>query len=224
MAEPVQKRLIELISDGLIVVFVGMIPRFGIDFKPSRTLAKGLGIQTRNSYGPALITTDNHTFQAITYGYISGKGSAKPIAKSGTKVVGISKKLGKGKFYFFTYDIAAAGEPGRLSFIKEMLSQNQITTAISCSEPNIDVMIRTNDNGAALFIINTSSSQLVNHKSKKVVVAVDLAQLGFRQAKVELHDIFDPEVKIKTTSQEIRDGLIFEMGHLDARVYWIPRK
>jgi hypothetical protein len=193
-------------------------------FKASRTLARSLGVQTKLGYNPAHITTDNYSFKSLVYGYIQSKGSAKVIAKAGTKSVGICKKLGKGKFYFFTYDIAASGEPGRLSFIKDILVENNITTPVSCSEPDVEVVIQTNVNGAVLYIINGGLAQANNDITKKVVVAVDLSQVGFRQAKVVLHDIFDQEGKIETTSLNLREGLIFEMSHLDARVYWIPKK
>jgi hypothetical protein len=224
MSDQLQKKLAELISGGMIIVFVGVLPKFNMKFKPSRVLAKYLGIQTRISYGPGDITTDNHSFRSLVYGYIQSKGSAKIIARSGTKTVGLTKKSGKGKYYYFTYDIGASGEPGRLSFLKDILVDNKITTPVSCSETDIDVVVRSNDRGAILFLINAGSWQLIRHTRKKVVVAVDLSQIGFRQAKIVLHDVFNADNKIKTTSQELRDGLIFEMDHLDARIYWIPKK
>ena len=224
MSDELQKKLVELINNGTVVVFVGLLPKYNLQFKPSKILAKHLGIQTRGSYAPGYIETDNQAFRSINYGYVQSKGSAKQIAKCGAKTVGVTKKMGKGKYYFFTYDIAAGGEPGRLCFLKDVLTQSGITTPINCSESDISAVVKTNDKGAALFLVNTGSAQLVRHSRKKVVVAVDLSQVGFRQAKVTLHDVFDTEVKIKTTSQELRDGLIFEMDHLDARIYWIPKK
>lgn len=224
MSDKLQKKLAELISSGMIIVFVGLLPKFNMNFKPSRILAKHLGIQTRSSYGPGDISTETHSFRSLIYGYIQNKGTSRVIAKSGTKTVGVTKKLGKGRYYFFTYDIGAAGEPGRLSFLKDILNENKLTTPVSCSETDIDVIVRTNERGAILFLINASSGQLIRHTKKKVVVAVDLSQLGFRQAKVVLHDVFDTENKIKTTSLDLREGLVFEMDHLDARIYWIPQK
>lgn len=224
MSEKLQKKLIDLISEGLVVVFTGLIPRYDVQFKASKTLSKHLGISTKAAYGPATIATDNNSFKSLVYGYIQGKGSAKVIAKNGTKVVGVSKKLGKGKFYFFTYDIAANGESGRLGFLKEILSDNNITSLINCSDPDVEVVIRANEKGAVIYLLNSGKIHKFDNGKKKVVVSIDLAQIGFRQAKITLHDIFDLEKKIKTTSLELRDGLIFEMGHLDARIYWIPKK
>lgn len=224
MSDQLQKKLAELISKGMIVVFIGLLPRFNLQFKASRVLTKQLGIQTRSGYSPGYVETDNHSFRSIMFGNIQGKGSAKAIAKAGAKTVGVTKKLGKGKYYFFTYDIAAGGEPGRLCFLKDILHENSLTTPVTCSESDVDVVVKSNDKGAALFLINTGSGQLIRHKSKKVVVSVDLSQVGMRQAKIALHDIFDTENIIKTTSQALRDGLIFEMDYLDARIYWIPKK
>jgi len=67
-------------------------------------------------------------------------------------------------------------------------------------------------------------STSTDNSTKKVIVAVDLSQAGFRQAKVVLHDIFDPEVKISTTSTALKEGIIFEIGNLDAHLYFIPKK
>jgi len=224
MSDELQKKLIELINAGMIVVFIGLMPRFNLDFKATKILSKSLGVQTKTSCGCAHITANDYSFKSIIYGYFQNKGSAKALAKVGAKAVGVWKKLGKGKYYFFTYDFGANGEPGRLSLLKDILKENNINTSASCSEPDVDVIIRKNDQGAALYIINTGSSHFSSNITKKVVIALDLSMIGFHQAKVTLHDIFDPENKIQTTSLELRDGLIFELGHLDARIYWIPRK
>lgn len=224
MSDQLQKKLVELINAGMIVVFIGLMPRFGIDFKPTKVLAKNLGIQTKASGGSAHIETDKYSFKSLIYGHFQNKGTAKTVAKVGVKAVGVWKKLGKGKYYFFTYDFAANGEPGRLSLLKDILKENNIGTPVSCSETDVDVVIRQNDRGAALYIISSRSSHFSSNITKKVVIGVDLAMIGIHQAKVTLHDVFDPEVKIQTTSLELRDGLIFELSHLDARIYWIPRK
>jgi len=224
MSDDLQKKLTGLISAGMIVVFVGLMPKFNLDFKATRVLAKSLGVQTKTSGGCANITTDNYSFKSLIYGYFQNKGSAKTIAKVGAKAVGVWKKLGKGKYYFFTYDFGANGEPGRLSLLKDILKENNICTPVSCSEPAVDVVVRKNDLGAALYIINNGSGRFSSNITKKVVIAVDLSTIGFHQAKVVLHDIFDPEIKIQTTSLELRNGLIFELSHLDARIYWIPKK
>ena len=223
MSNEIQKRLVEVVSKGMIVVLVGLMPRYNMSFKPSTILSKNFGIQTRMAYSPAHITTDDYSFKSLIYGYILNKGTAKPIAKVDTKVVGAYQKFGKGKVYLFTYDISASGEPGKLGFIKELLDNNKITTPVGCSDPDIEVVIQTNEKGAVLYLINTDLSH-PGAGSKKVVVSIGLSQLGFRQAKVVLHDIFNPDEKIKTTSQVLKEGIIFDMGYLDARIYFIPKK
>ena len=224
MSDELQKKLVEVITGGMTVVLIGILPKYNMLFKPSRILSKNLGLSTKISYGSAHITANDFSFKSLQYGYIQNKGTAKAIAKAGAKVVGAYKKLGKGKFYYFTYDLSAKGESGKLGFLKELLDENNITTPVSCSDPQIQVVIHTNDKGILLYILNTDLNPSTNVSTKKVVVAVDLSQVGFRQAKVVLHDIFDPEAKINTSSQAFKEGLIFEIGHLDARLYFIPKK
>lgn len=223
MSEEIQRKLAGLVSKGMIVVFIGLVPRFNMQFKPTRLLSKSLGIQTRASYNPAHIKTSTHEFKSLAYGYLSSKGTARAIARAGTKVVGVYKKMGKGRYYFFSYDISAKGEPGKLSFIKGILEENKIKTPVSCSDPDVNIIIHTNEKGAVVYLINNDLSQHEDDALKKVVVAIDMSQVGFRQAKILLINILDEE-KIQTTSQTLREGLIFKLGRLDARMYWIPKK
>jgi len=222
MSEAMQKKLLDLISKGMIIVFIGSAPRYNMQFKPTRILGRGLGIDSKPFHVPTEIQVEGNSFKSIAYSYLSSKGSTKPLAKAGNKVMGAFKKLGKGKFYFFGYDISAKGEPSKLILIKNLLLENGITTPIACSDPAVDIMIHTNDSGAAVYVINTDTNQPVG-TIRKVVIAIDLAKTGFRQAKIELTDILG-EKNVSTTSQILKEGLIFELGRLDARVYWIPKK
>ena len=223
MSEKIQDKLANLVSKGMIVVFVGLIPRFNMLFKPTRLLSKSLGIQTRASYNPAHIRTHTHEFKSLAYGYLSNKGTTKAIAKVGAKVVGAYKKMGKGLYYFFSYDISARSEPGKLGFIKDLLEEHKIKTPVSCSDTDVNVVVHTNEKGAVVYLINNDLRQSEDDALKRVVVAIDLSQVGFRQAKILLINILDEE-KIQTTSQALREGLIFKLGRLDARMYWIPKK
>jgi beta-galactosidase len=222
MSETVQKKMLDLISKGMTIVFVGNVPHFNLQFKPAKVLSRGLGIETKPMHGPIDIEYGDYAFKSIGYSTLSGKGSTKTLAKSGSKVMGAYKKLGKGAYYYFGYDISAKGEPNKLIILKNMLVENDLIPVASCSDPAVDVVIHTNDKGAALYIINTDTNQN-NRTTRKAVIAVDLARYGFRQSKVELMDILG-EKNITTTAPELKDGLIFEIGRLDSRIYWIPKK
>jgi hypothetical protein len=222
MSETIQKKLLDLINKGMTIIFVGSIPRFNMQFKPTRVLGRGLGIDTKPMHCPIDVEFGDYTFKSIGYSYLSGKGSTKPLAKSGSKVVGAFKKLGKGKYYFYGYDISAKGEPSKLILLKNLLAENGLTTTVACSDPAVEVVVQTNDKGAAVYVINSDTNQTAR-ATRKVVIAIDLAKSGFRQAKVELMDVLG-EKNITTTSQELKDGLMFELGRLDARLYWIPKK
>jgi beta-galactosidase len=222
MSDAVQKKLVDLINKGMTIIFVGAVPHYNLQFKTTRVLTRGLGLETKPFHNPVHIEAGAFTFKSIAYGFISGKGSSKPIAKAGTKVVGVTKKQGKGKYYFFSYDIAAKGEPGKLSFLKSILEENGITTPVACSDPTVNVVVQFNDRGAAVYLINSDMGQS-EEATKKVVVAIDLTRSGFRQAKLELMDIFGDK-NIQSVSQDLKEGLIFELGRLEARLYWIPKK
>lgn len=222
MADNVQKKLTEIISKGMTVVFVGLIPEHNLEFKTAKILRRVLGLDTKLWHNPALVETGSFSFRTIAYGYVSGKGSSKSIAKADGKTMGVFKKVGKGKIYLFTYDLSAGSEPGKLGFLKSLLEENNISTPVSSSDPSVHVIIQSNEKGAALFVINADLGQAAR-KVKRVVVSADLSKVGVRQAKVELVDILSDR-NITTTAAELKNGLIFELSRLDSRLYWIAKK
>ncbi len=222
MDDNVQKRLAELIAKGIIVVFIGLVPEYNLSFDKSRTLRRALGVDTKSWHNPSLVVTDRFSFRAITYGYVSAKGSARPIARADGKTVGVFRKTGKGRYYLFTYDLSARGEPGKLGFIKSLLEENDITTPVSSSDPTVHVILQSNDKGAALFIINADMGQ-AERQVKRVVVAADLSRAGIRQSKIELVDILADQ-NITSTAADLKNGLILDLSRLDSRLYWIAKK
>jgi len=222
MDDDVQKKLAEIIARGMIIVFIGLVPENNLSFKKSKILRQALGVDTRPWHNPALVETDRFSFRSIAYGYVTAKGSSRPIARAGGKTVGVFKKSGKGRYYLFTYDLSARGEPGKLGFIKALLDENEITTPVSSSDPTVHVILQNNDKGAALFIINADMGQ-TERQVKRVVVAADLSRAGIRQSKIELVDILENQ-NINSKAADLKNGLIFELSRLDSRLYWIAKK
>jgi hypothetical protein len=220
-----QQAILDALHKGKTIVLVGLIPRYDEEFKPSRILSRGLGLSTTTDWVPCNITWEKTTIRSIRYGFVSSRGSEKAVAKSGTKAVGVHKKVGPGTVYLFTFDIAAKYDPWKLGLISHVLRAQKITSPVSVSDPNVDLIAHVNEKGVILFLINTDTTFTSQYSTftKKVVVSVDLAALGLRQAKVKMHDLLD-EMTLDFTSKELKEGIVFSVGYHDARIFFIPKK
>jgi beta-galactosidase len=220
-----QQRILDAVEKGKTVVLIGLMPKFDEEMNTCKILTKGLGFSTVADWAPSNITWEKTAFRAIRYGSISSKGSEKVLVKSGTKVLGVYKKVGNGAAYLFTFDISPKFDPGKLSLLQYILSSQKITSPVATSDPNVDLIAHVNDKGLILYLINTDTTFTAPHSdfAKKVVIAVDLASIGFKQAKVKMQDVLE-DLTYDLTSRELKEGIVFSVGYYDARIFFIPRK
>jgi hypothetical protein len=105
------------------------------------------------------------------------------------------------------------------------LTAQKITSPVSTSDPNVDLIAHVNEKGVILYLINTDTTFTSQYSdfTKKIVISLDLHALGFRQAKVKMHDLLD-ELTYDMTSKELKEGIVFAVGYHDARIFFIPKK
>ena len=225
MSEEGQSNIVEAIKTGKTIVLFGLAPKFNEKFQKCTILSKAIGISTTCDWTPGNITWDKTELRAIKYGYISGKVSGKPLAKNGTKTVGLYKKVGKGTVYFFTFDISPKYDPARMDLLRSIFKNQKIDSPVSTSDPKVDLIAHVNDGGIILYLINTDTtftSQESGFK-KKIVASIDMAALGLKQAKIKMYDVLSDE-EFNYTSRELRQGVVFSVGYHDARILYIRRK
>ncbi|HBC46084.1 MAG TPA: hypothetical protein DCZ43_03460 [candidate division Zixibacteria bacterium] len=225
MSQKGQENILKAVQSGKTVVLIGLLPKFNDQFKPCRTLAKGIGMATTLDWAPCNITWDKTSVRAIRYGIISSRGSEKVLAKSGTKVLGACKKVGSGTVYLFTFDISPKLEPSKLELLQSVLNAQKITSPVATSDPKVDLIAQANDKGVILYLVNTDTTFTApaSDFAKKVVIAVDLPALGIRAAKVKMYDVLDDHVH-DVTAKDLKEGLVFSVGYHDARILYIPKK
>jgi beta-galactosidase len=225
MSEKGQTLVLDAIQKGKTVVLIGLVPRFNDEFEPCKILSKGIGLSTTVDWVPCNIIWEKTAIRAIRYGVITSKGSEKVIAKSGTKVLGVCKKVGNGMVYLFTFDISPKFDPGKLNLLQWILANQKITSPVSTSDPNVDLVAQVSDKGIILYMINTDTTfaSSSSNFTKKVVIAVDVAALGYRQAKFKMYDTLD-EHTYDLTAKELKEGIVFAVGYHDARIFFIPKK
>jgi hypothetical protein len=225
MSEKSQKLILNAINKGKTVVLVGLMPKFDEEFKTCKVLSKGIGLSTAADWVACNIAWDKVNIRAIRYGFVSSKGSEKVLAKSGTKAVGVYKKIGGGGVYLFTFDISPKFDPGKLNLLHSILTSQKITSPVATSDPNVDLIAHVNDTGVILYLINTDTTFAAPESgfTKKVVIAVDLPALGLKQSKAKMYDLLDDHV-YDLTSKDLKEGIVFAVGYHDARILYIPKK
>jgi len=225
MSQRGQQAILDAVKKGKTIVLIGLMPKYDEQFRPTRVLSRGLGFSTTLDWLPCSVNWEKSSFRTIRYGFVSSRGSEKVIAKSGTKAVGVYKKIGSGAVYLFTFDIAAKFDPVKLAMLKSILAAQKIKSPVSTSDPNVDLIAHVNDKGVLLFLINTDTTFTSQYSTftKKVVIAVDLQALGFRQAKAKMYDLID-EQTIDYTSRELKEGVVLPVGYHEARMFFIAKK
>ena len=225
MSEHAQRAILEAIEKGKHVVLTGLLPRMDENFNTCRILAKGLGLSTSEDWGPCNILWEKTSIKAIKFGYVSSKGSEKILARTGSKTVGVHKKVGSGSVYLFTFDISPKFDPAKLNLIQSIFSNLKIESPAATSDPNVDLIVQTNEKGVIIYLINTDTTFTTPESTfaKKVVVAVDLAAIGFKAAKFKMYNVLDDQV-LDLTSKELKEGIVFAVGYHDARIFYIPKK
>jgi beta-galactosidase len=224
MSEAAQHNIVGALKAGKSVVLFGLMPKYNEHFKPCRVLSRAVGLNTTADWVPCNITWDNRGFRAVRYGYVSSR-AGKALAKSGAKVVGLHKKVGKGTVYLFTFDISPKHDPARLDLLQHVFKSQKITTPVSTSDPMVDLIAHVNDDGVILYLINTDITFTSPDSgfTKKIVASVDLRPLGIRQAKIKMYDVLGEDI-LKFTAKQLREGVVFPVGFHDARIYYIPKK
>ncbi len=225
MSRSGQEAIVKAVQGGKTVVIVGLLPKYDEQFNPCRILSKGLGMSTTLDWVPCNIVWEKTAIRAIRYGFISSRGSEKVLAKSGTKVLGASKKVGSGTVYLFTFDISPKLDPGKLNLLQSILSAQKINSPVATSDPKVDLVAHVNDKGVILYLINTDTTftSPVSEFAKKVVIAVDMPALGIRSAKFKMYDVLDDQV-FDVTSKDLKEGMVFSVGYHEARILYIPKK
>lgn len=225
MSEKAQNAILDAVSKGKTIVLIGLLPKFNEEFQPCRDLAKGLGLNTAVDWAPCSISWDKVSLRAIRYGVISSKGSEKVLAKSGPKALGVCKKIGNGMVYLFTFDISPKFDPAKLNLMQSVMAAQKISSPVSTSDPNVDLVAHVNDRGVILYLINTDTTFTAPDSpfTKKVVIAVDLPALDYKQAKFKMYDVLDDHTH-DLTARELKEGIVFPVGYHEAKIFFIPNK
>jgi hypothetical protein len=232
-----QNFLIKLAKEGKTLILFGLLPKYDLRMKDCELLAKSLRLKTkelsqkgRSAYVGKVDGLDQE-FTTFIYGYIRGSKKSQVLASYDGRPVGTVSKMGKGEVYLFTFDLSAQLHHNKLFFLEEVLKRCGIQRQVFCDHPAVDVVVQKNDQHTILYLIfpaeNSSSASgdpSATAKDKiKIILKTEPRKLGVKGKKIRLVDLLGNEV-IRTTSQELRQGIVIEMAPQDSRMYLLEGK
>jgi beta-galactosidase len=225
MGSETQEFLIEQAKGGKTIVLVGLLPKLDDKMRSCATLSEKLGVKTRPHPGSAFIQAYGERFPALTFGEITKRGAgSKIVAKEKTHVFGVSKKVGKGEVYLFTFDLAPRLNPQKTIFLNALLAEKKITTPVSCSDPRVQVVVHDGPKMAAVYLFTPEKGENGSDGGdRKVIITLDCKKLGITAKRVRMLDVFGAE-KIVTSPKELSEGRLIEIEEGDSRMYLVNKK
>jgi len=220
-----QKLLIDLARAGKTLILFGLLPRFDLNMKQCRLLSNSLKLQTKVQSFVGRVQTSDQQVITFLYGYIRGAKRSQVLAKYQDRPVGVVSKLGKGRVFVFTFDISAQLSHHKLSFLEEVLDQAGVQSQIYCDAPEVDLVLQKNEKHTILYLINPSkqNSSINGKDQRKLILRFDLRKLGIKGKRLRLTDLLGDEV-IKTSTEELKVGLIINIASQDSRMYLIEAR
>ena len=232
-----QDLLIKLAKKGKTLILFGLLPKYDLRMKSCELLAKSLGLKTKElSHKGSFACMGkvgglNQKFTTFIYGYIRGPKKSQVLASYDGRPVGTISKVGKGYIYLFTFDLSAQLHHNKLFFLEEVLKRCGIGKQVFCDHPVIDVVVQKSEQHTILYLIfppEDSSSDSGNPPAtrkdkRKLILKTEPRKLGVRGKKIRLIDLLGNEV-IRTTSEELKRGIVIEMAPSESRMYLMEGK
>ena len=237
-----QNLLIKLAKEGKTLILFGLLPKYDLRMKNCELLAKAINLKTKELYqtghSPCVGEVEglDSEFTTFIYGYIKGSKSSQVLATYEGRPVGRVSKIGKGHIYLFTFDISARLQHNKLFFLEEVLKRCGIQSQVFCDHPSVDVVVQKNERHTILYLIfppessssdpggpDASSEVPTRKDKKKLILKTEPRKLGVKGEKIRLVDLLGNEV-IRTTSEELKRGIVIEMAPLDSRMYLMEGK
>ena len=226
----IQENIISLAEKGVNIILCGLMPKYDESGRENTTLSKKLHIRTTAAEGIVEVESGRgNKFTAYQYGTIKATDAKiKKIASVKGKTVGVVSNKFKGKVFAFSFDIASSGDFRKLNHLESVLSEAKLSTAVYISDPNIEVILQKGEKSVAVFILAPPAGELgdtYDLRFKEILLKIDLRSVGFKGTKVKLVDQFadEEEAPLKTTVDELKNGIILNIGFPDAKIFTVEK-
>lgn len=225
-----QENIIALAESGVNVILAGLLPRLDETGKEDLTLSKKLHIKT--APGEDIVEAEcsrGMHFTTFQYGTIrSSDPKVKKLVTAKGRLIGVVSTRFKGKVFLFTFDIASGGDFRKLHHLETVLSEARLATPVYVSDPNVSVVVQKGEKAFVIFVLAPPAGELgdaTDYRHKDILLKIDLRKVGFKGAKIKLTDQFAEEgaVPISTTVEELKNGIVLDIGFPDGRIFLIEK-
>jgi len=231
MTESDQEAIIALVKAGVTVIVCGLMPKYNENFRDCQILANHFRIKTTVDYRIGTVTHKWGEFLTHIYGSIrtTDDSKVKKIAKSSSKLVGVSSSRFKGNLYFFAFDIASGGNHKKLSFVETILSTEKITSYLYCSDPSVDISFQLGEKKGLLFVVAPPPGELSDGfepTQKEIIIKANLRKAGFKAPKLKLTDLFggEEDKPLRITAKELEEGIALNIRVPDGIIFLVERR
>jgi beta-galactosidase len=231
MPEKMQEGIVELLKKGVNIILCGLMPKYDENFRECQILSRHLRLKTALGTGIDSIKVKNGQFTSFIYGSILTTDSkVKKLAISNKKNVGVSVSRYKGLFYLFSFNIGSGCDHNKMVYIESLLSENNITPHLYCSDSSIDLALHKNEKRAILFLVAPPAGELSSisdTSSREVIIRVDLRKIGISSAKVKMVDLLlaaENTQPLKVTAEALRKGMPVSIDFPDGKIFLIEPK
>ena len=225
-----QEAIVELVKEGVAVVMCGVVPRLDENFKDCQILAKHFRLKSTVTDTIGTVTHKQGEFPAYIYASLrtTDDSKTKTLVKEGTKTVGVCSSRFKGRFYFFSFDVASGGNHQKLTFLESILAEENQKSFLYCSDPSVDISFQMGEKNGLLLIVAPPPGELSSEYEadrRQVIIKADLKQAGMKSPNLKLTDLFGDEeaVPLKTTAKELHNGMAIDLSFPDG-IAWLVQK
>ncbi|SYZ74839.1 putative beta-galactosidase [Candidatus Zixiibacteriota bacterium] len=225
-----QEAIVELLKKGVNVVACGLMPKYDENFRECPILSRHLRLKTSLGEGIDIIKLKNQQFTSQIYGYIlSTDPKVKKLATVNKKNVGVASSRYKGTFYLYTFNIGSGSDHNKMVFIEALLAENNISSALYCSDPSVDMALHKGEKRAVLYLVCPPAGELAasaDTSSREVIIRVDLRKLGITSAKIKMTDLLAGEgtQSLKYTADSLKRGVPIKIDFPNGYMFLLDQK
>ncbi|UCC44618.1 MAG: beta-galactosidase [Candidatus Zixiibacteriota bacterium] len=231
MSQRDQEALVGLAKSGVVLILIGVMPRYDENFKDCQVLANHFRIRTTVDKQIGTVTHKGGSFTSHIFATIrtTDDSKVKKLCKLDGKVVGVCSTRFKGNFYLFSFDLSSGGNHHKLSFVESILANSKVVSHLNSSDPSADVSFQMGEKKGVLFVVIPPPGELsdgMESKPKEIIIQADLKALGMSVPKLKLTNLLAGEETkpLRTTAKDLKAGLALEVEYPDGLIFLVEKR
>lgn len=227
-----QQLLLKMLKNGKTILFIGALPQVDLSQKKCTILSRGLKTTTvpaPTSRGVEMVKGFGYEYAGSLFGLVK-KSRLKKLAYANGQVVGVGGKIGKGKAFVFTFDLASQLDPHKLQSLEKLFSELKVPLPAHTSDPRVSVVLRRTEKHLVAFVLYPPAGNghlaFPDHTSiprNQVILRIDTHTAGIKANQLKITDLLG-DFTLKTSASQLRRGIALELAPGDSALLLIARR